>query len=86
MKNDDNETALLLASRFDYSDKVRLLLEHGADPEIKTEHGDSPLKEALTNGNKKIENLLLKHGASPMEHGSGEDGNDEEDEDYIYNH
>ena len=64
IKNHDNETALLIASRFDHSEKVRLLLKHGADTEIKTERGNSPLREALSNGNKKIENLLLKYGAS----------------------
>ena len=59
-------TALNLASRFGHFDVVRLLLESGADPNLTGRDGYSPLEFAVGRGNVEIENILLSHGAFPL--------------------
>jgi len=44
---------------------VRLLLEHGADPNIQNEYGDTPLHKAAYNGHVDVVKLLLEHGRRP---------------------
>jgi ankyrin repeat protein len=39
------------------------LLEYGADPNLKSEHGSLPLDEAIKIGNKEIVDLLRNYGA-----------------------
>jgi ankyrin repeat protein len=45
------------------NDSVRLLLEHGADPNIVNDRGESPLFKAM--GHESTVTILLKHGANP---------------------
>lgn len=50
---------------------VKLLLEHGAEPDCLAQHGYTPLSTVIRiAGNREIVFLLLEHGASP----SGPDG------------
>jgi ankyrin repeat protein len=42
---------------------VRMLLEHGADPNATQERGFVPLHDAAANGNLELVQLLVKHGA-----------------------
>jgi ankyrin repeat protein len=42
---------------------VRMLLEHGADPNATQERGFVPLHDAAANGNLALVQLLVKHGA-----------------------
>ena len=43
--------------------EVKLLLDHGADVNVKDEDGETPLFCASNNGHKEIVKLLLEHGA-----------------------
>jgi len=47
------------------ADLVRLLLEHGANPNAATEFGDTLLHLAATKGHFETMRLLLLHGANP---------------------
>jgi ankyrin repeat protein len=42
---------------------VRLLLEHGADVEVKDYYGKTALQEAADRGHDKVVELLREHGA-----------------------
>jgi ankyrin repeat protein len=44
----DGYTALMWASRYCHESTVRLLLDHGADKELKNEHGESAIDLAKT--------------------------------------
>ena len=44
---------------------VRLLLEHGADPNARQHGGWTPIHSAAQNGSLDIVELLIKHGADP---------------------
>jgi hypothetical protein len=52
------------SGRFDDPRVTRLLLDHGADPNIRTEHNISPLHGASLKGWIATARLLLEHGAS----------------------
>ncbi len=58
-------TPLLLATGNDHTDTVKLLLEHGANPDAAytTGAGSTPLMLAANSGNSEIARLLLEHGA-----------------------
>jgi ankyrin repeat protein len=58
-------TPLLRAAGNDHSDTVKLLLEHGANPNTAyiTGAGSTPLMLAAGQGNTEIAGLLLEHGA-----------------------
>jgi ankyrin repeat protein len=43
---------------------ARMLLEHGADANVKQESGLAPLHEAAANGNSELVRLLVDHGAA----------------------
>src|SRR5438105_13849343 len=61
-----NSTALLLAVRNNKTDIIESLLEHKADPNLKSDAGISPLLAAVyTNPTerKRMVSLLLDHGA-----------------------
>jgi hypothetical protein len=44
---------------------VQLLLDAGADPNLLSTRGDTPLQHAVSSGNAKIADLLLKAGTNP---------------------
>jgi ankyrin repeat protein len=58
-----DETPLAAASRRGYSEVSRVLLEHGADPEIRDRYGKSPLDRASQNGHLDVLLVLLEHHA-----------------------
>jgi ankyrin repeat protein len=43
---------------------VELALEHGADPNLKQGGGFRAIDAARQNGNRRVEQLLLEHGAT----------------------
>ena len=56
-------TALMAAANKGHSDLVSLLLERGADPDIRTDDGDTALIGAALDGHSDIVSLLLGAGA-----------------------
>lgn len=46
-----------------YEKFTKMLLENGADPNLRNIHGSSALHAAANNGNENIVNLLLENGA-----------------------
>ena len=60
----DYDTPLLLATMRGYTEGVRLLLEHGANPNLADEMGCSPLMHAASGGFTDCIELLLEHGAA----------------------
>lgn len=58
-------TPLHVASHCGHVDVVRLLLEHGADPNVRDKYGDTPAKDALFTSTKSQEiiRLLTEYGA-----------------------
>lgn len=63
-RNAQRVTALHGAVARGDTDIVKLLLEHGADPNARQESGFVPLHEAAANGKEVIARLLIEHGAS----------------------
>jgi ankyrin repeat protein len=59
-----NLTPLLLAVMRENPDVVRILLEKGADPNLRNEDGVSPLIVAAENGNIEYVQMLLGYGAT----------------------
>ena len=57
-------TPLGTAATFGAAEIVGLLLDHGADTERTSDHGNTPLHSAAANGNRQIVELLLAHGAN----------------------
>jgi serine/threonine-protein phosphatase 6 regulatory ankyrin repeat subunit B len=57
-------TPLLAAVTLNDSAMVKLLLQHGADPELETENRVTPLTQACFQGYKEIVQLLIDHGAN----------------------
>jgi ankyrin repeat protein len=49
---------------------MRLLLEHGADPNARQQLDYTPLHGAASRGDLEMATLLLEHGADPTAHGS----------------
>jgi|GEM_PF-6435970 len=63
---DSGESPLMRAVDGDHVEMIRLLLEHGADPD--EHHGYNyglPLQKAIWEARSNIANLLLDHGADP---------------------
>ena len=57
-------TALGTAATFGANEVAELLLDHGADTERTSDHGNTPLHSAAANGNRTLVELLLARGAS----------------------
>jgi hypothetical protein len=66
-------TALLWATRNDHVDNVKALLAAGADPNIATLYGRSPLVEALEKQLWDIAHVLIQGGANANDHAPGGD-------------
>lgn len=60
---DDEVTPLYLAAKNSHVELVRLLLEHGADPNFKGSSNWTPLFEAAANGDEDIVRLMIQRGA-----------------------
>jgi hypothetical protein len=58
----DNGTGLMIASYFGLDAVVMLFLEHGIDPEVKDNHGRTPMSWAAETGHGSVIKLLLKTG------------------------
>jgi hypothetical protein len=61
--NANNTSFIHIASANGYSSLVKTLIERGADVNIKTDEGYTPLYFAVTNGWEEISMLLVAHGA-----------------------
>ncbi len=61
--NSSGETALYRAVWYGKETLVKLLLERGADPNVATHEGLSPLMVAEENGHAAVVKALLAHGA-----------------------
>lgn len=62
-RNAQKVTALHAGASRGGAEIVKLLLEAGADPNVKQERGFVPLHSAAANGNAAVVELLVKHGA-----------------------
>ena len=62
-KNNDGDTALVVASAYNYLDIVKELLKHNADINIKDNHGNTALIFASFRDNLDIVKELLKYNA-----------------------
>jgi ankyrin repeat protein len=60
---DGDETVLGVASREGHSDVARVLLEHGADTELRDGYDWSPLDRVSQKGHEGVAGVLLEHGA-----------------------
>jgi len=58
------DTALILASRRGFEDKIRVLLDAGAMVNVRNKKGSSALIAAAMNGHLKLCQILLEHGAN----------------------
>ncbi len=64
-KNNCGDTALIVASRYGYSDIAGILLDHKADPDTKDDVGDTALIVASRYGYTAIVGMLMIYGANP---------------------
>jgi ankyrin repeat protein len=58
-----HETPLLSASAPEGLEAARILLQAGADPNVRNDVGDSPLRLCVWEGDLELAALLLRHGA-----------------------
>ena len=58
-----NTTALHYACKLNYAEIATVLLQNGADPNIKSEIDDTPLHCCVQTGNAEIMDLLISNGA-----------------------
>lgn len=59
------DSLLILAAYHDHPDTVRMLLEHGADPDRVNDRGQTALGAAVFRRSAASVELLLDHGADP---------------------
>ena len=62
-QNGDGRTALMRASKRDYKDIVRVLLDNGADVNLEDNKGKTAIMGAAKKGNKTICKKLIEAGA-----------------------
>lgn len=60
----EGDGLLMLASYNGHLDAARLLLEHGADPEIRNDRGQTPVAAAAFRGDREMVELLGARGAN----------------------
>ena len=65
IKNELDESALMIASIRGYEDIVRLFLEYNADPNIVNEFDETPLSQASIYGYVDVVETLLEYNADP---------------------
>ena len=66
VKDNDGRTPLHRAAKRGHVDIVKLLLEHGANPNIQeNKYGYTPLHVAVKNCHVDVVRVLLEHGADP---------------------
>ncbi|MFC1650656.1 ankyrin repeat domain-containing protein [Candidatus Latescibacterota bacterium] len=63
IRDNDGNTPLLMAIKYNNSEVVRLMLENNADPEKKNGDGARPLEIALENGFYYIADMLIEKGS-----------------------
>lgn len=63
IRDGKGNTLLMLASYNEQLEMTRVLLEHGADPQIANDMGQIPLAGAAFKGNAEMVRLLIEHGA-----------------------
>ncbi len=61
----DSGTPLHLAVRGDHAELVGLLMDKGANPEVRDKYGRTPLERAIVNGRLALVRLLIAKGANP---------------------
>lgn len=66
VQDTDKATPLCLASKYNVPDAVKILIEAGADVNIATSWGDTPLTAAAAAPSVQIMSSLLKAGADPL--------------------
>ncbi len=59
------DSLLILAAYHDHPETVRMLLEHGADPDRVNDRGQTALGAAVFRRSADAVNALLEHGADP---------------------
>lgn len=64
INRETGETALTIVTRDQDSNKMKLLLQHNADPNFYNAQGDTPLIIAARSDNEQAVKLLLKYGAN----------------------
>ncbi|CDK30214.1 ankyrin repeat domain-containing protein [Candidatus Babela massiliensis] len=63
-KNNEDNTALMLASIYGYKEIVEILIKAGADVNTKNYYGYTALIESSSNGHKEIVEMLIKAGTN----------------------
>ena len=64
-KKNNGDTQLHRAAWYGKAEMVKLLLERGADIDMKNKYGDTPIHQAAENGRTDIVKVLLSAGADP---------------------
>jgi ankyrin repeat protein len=60
-QNYAGQTALMMASLFGREDIIRLLLEHGANPDLKDRQGNTSIKLAQAQGLSRVVEIIQFH-------------------------
>jgi ankyrin repeat protein len=68
MKNEEGTTLLNYTCRSSDLDKVKFLIENGADPSIKDKHNKDALAEAIRYDNTNVINHLISHSEINQHH------------------